>query len=253
MVRSINGAVCDLHGPTENLARTMSSLVAFPDQISALPDADVLDINLLVNTDALRGQPHVATVASSVRYATSARLHQVLSFYRREFAEARAIAGLRGLAEASADDRGSTLAYILADGATRYRVSVVNFGGYRAVRAHVEQRGFDPRDVFERFAGWHNGTAPVTTESPTALEISTFASGRKPSTLVLYRTDYECTIPVLLRRVMVERRLRELGWTYTEPRQGILFLQGGTFDAETHLDGDARWSNVSFVGEFQLR
>ena len=52
---------------------------------------------------------------------------------------------------------------------------------------------------------------------------------------------------------MVDRRMNELGWTYREPREGIMFIQDGYFDAETHVMGDDHSSKVTFVGEFQLR
>ncbi len=36
-------------------------------------------------------------------------------------------------------------------------------------------------------------------------------------------------------------------------REGMMFIQDGHFDAETHVLGDDHSSSVTFVGEFQLR
>lgn len=229
----------------------MRRLVPFPDEVGSLCDAELLDLNVLVSTDVARGPDDTATVEVRARYATSSRLHQVREFYDAEFARAGARSAPTNappLAETEADS-----AMVLTDG-TRYDMSVTPADGYRIVKVSAKYCGFDPHPIFDRFARWHNGTAPVAVDQPTALEISTFANGRRPETLVLYRTEYECpSTPWSVRRAQVDNFFRALGWSYNEPREGIMFIQDGLFDAETHVSGDETGSNVAFVGEFQLR
>jgi len=241
-----------MHGPTDNIARTMSRLVPFDEGIASLPDADLLDLNVLVVSDVCTGRSDTAVVEARARYATSYRVPLVFDFYEQEFERVGAVpapASLTDLADSPAD-----FTMILADGHTRFEVSVTPAAGYRIVKVLVRYDGFDPRPIFDRFAHWHSGRAPIDADQPTAVEISTFASGRRPETLVLYRTDYECPgTPWSTRRAMVESRIDELGWTYNEPREGIMFIHVDGFDTETHVLGDEHGSNVTFVGEFQLR
>lgn len=251
-VRPLNQLLCEMHGPTDNIARTMSRLVPFPDGVPSLPDADLLDLNVLVESDVCTGRGDAAVVEARARYATSHRVAQVFDFYERGLERAGAVpapVSTGDLSESPAD-----LAMVLADGRTRFDVSVTVASGYRIVKVLVRYDRFDPGPIFDRFAHWHSGKAPIDTDQPTAVEISTFASGRRPETLVLYRTDYECpATPWSIRRAMVESRIDELGWTYNEPREGIMFIHVDGFDTETHVLGDEHGSNVTFVGEFQLR
>lgn len=229
----------------------MGRLVPFPAEVGSLPDAEILDLNVLVTTDVRRGSADRAAVEVRARYATSSRVRQVVEFYDAEFALSGAIAAPSN-APAPADT-AAEFAMVLTSG-IRYDVSVTSAVGYRIVKVGATYCGFDPRPIFDRFARWHNGTAPVAVDKPTALEISTFANGRRPETLVLYRTDYECTsTPRSVRRAQVDGFIRALGWSYNEPREGIMFIHDGLFDAETHVSGDDTGSNVAFVGEFQLR
>ncbi len=240
----------------------MSRLVPFPDDIRSLPDADLLDLNVLVSADVHGGRRDVAFVEARARYATSASASHIRDFYHSQFARAGAATIHRvpsflaaSAAGVVASSDGGLSVLLADDRRTRCDVAIADFGGYRAVTVVARYGGFDPRSVFERFARWHNGSAPVSIVSePTALEISTFASGREPNTLVLYSTDYASpTTPRLERRAMVDSRITELGWSYREPREGIMFFQDGLFDAEAHVMGDETSSNVTFVGEFQLR
>lgn len=231
----------------------MGRLVPFPDEIGSLADADLLDLNVLVTADVPGGRRDRSFVEARARYATSARVHQVRTFYLNEFSRAGA-ALIQQIPPAT--DNFRELSFFLADdNRTRYDVCIDDFGDYRAVKVVVRYGAFDQREVFDRFARWHSGNVPVSAiHQPTALEISTFASGRQPNTLVLYSTYYACpTTPRSERRAMVANRMHELGWTYHEPREGIMFIQGGHFEAETHVVGDEISSNVTFVGEFQLR
>ena len=250
-VAPLNAFLCDLHGPTDNIARTMSRLVPFPGDIGSLADADLLDLNVSVRADAEGSE--TAKVEAWARYATGARTAQVRDFYRAELSRVGATIDVPPTAERSG---GHLLSATLADAAkTRFHVIADNSNGYRSVKVKVNYGNFDHRSLFVQFADWHDGNAPVQSEcAPTGVEISTFANGRRPNTLVLYSTDYDCPrTSCEARRVMVDTRIDELGWTYREPREGIMFIQDGHFDAETHVVGDDRSSSVTFVGEFQLR
>lgn len=231
----------------------MSRLVPFPDKIGSLPDADLLDLNVHVAADVHRGRLDTSFVTARARYATDARLLQIREFYLTEFAQAGA--AMIQQIRPDTDDISELSFFLPDDDRTRYDVAIDDFDGYRAVKVAVRYGGFDPGEVFDRFARWHNGNAPVSAMNPpTALEISTFASGRQPNTLVLYSTCYACpTTPRSVRRQMVDTRIDELGWTCHEPREGIIFIQDESFDAEAHVMGDDTGSNVTFVGEFKLR
>lgn len=229
----------------------MSRLVPFPLEIGSFHDADLLDLNVLVHAHEFDAAE--ASVEARARYTTGARISQVHDFYMAEFTRVGAtIAVPSTLARQS----GHVLSATLNDDAkTRFRVMVDSFAGCRSVKVIVSYHGYDHRALFSRFADWHNGIAPVTAENlPTGIEISTFADGRRPGTLVLYSTDYTCRHTSCTdRRAMVDGRIDELGWTYHEPREGIMFMHDGHFDAETHVLGDDHSSSVTFVGEFQLR
>ena len=136
----------------------------------------------------------------------------------------------------------------------RCRVSASRERGYRSVRVAVGYVNFDHRAIFERFANWHGGEAPVpATSTPIGIEVATFASGRKPETLALYTTRYRDERSLADTRGCVDTRVREGGWGYIEPRPGIMFLRDGSFEAELHVGRDSDGSTVAFVGEFQLR
>lgn len=250
-VGRLNAFLCDLHGPTDNIARTMSRLVPFPEDVGSFVDADLLDLNVSVRADV--DGSATAQVEAWARYATGARIGQVRDFYRSGLILAGATIDVPPTAEWSG---GHLISATLADAAkTRFHVVVNSANGYRSVKVIVNYGNFDHRPLFEQFADWHNGSAPVTSGvAPTGVEISTFASGRRPNTLVLYSTDYDCPqTSCQVQRAMVDTRIDELGWTYREPREGIMFIQDGHFDAETHVVGDDQSSSVTFVGEFQLR
>ena len=228
----------------------MSRLVPFPEDIGSFHDADLLDLNVSVRADELGNG--TATVEAWARYATGARVSQVRDFY---MAELTRVGATIDVPSSASQLGGHVLSATLDDGnRTRFRVMVDNFHGCRSVKVVVSYSEYKYQALFARFADWHNGSAPVTSESPTGVEISTFANGRRPSTLVLYSTNYECQQTSFQdRRAMVDSRFDELGWTYREPREGIMFIQDGSFDAETHVLGDDHSSSVTFVGEFQLR
>lgn len=249
-VGPLNAFLIDLHGPTESIGGTMSRLVPFPDDVGSFPDADLLDLNVSVRVSEFGGE--AATVEAWARYATGARVAQVRDFY---IAELTQVGATIHVPSSTSQLGGHVVSATLDDDrATHYRVMVENFHGCRSVKVIVSYGGYDHRALFGRFAHWHNGSAPVTSESPTGVEISTFANGRQPNTLVLYSTDYACRQTSFQdRRAMVDSRFDEMGLTYREPREGIMFIQDGTFDAETHVLGDAHSSSVTFVGEFQLR
>ena len=59
-------------------------------------------------------------------------------------------------------------------------------------------------------------------------------------------------MPSAERRVAVDHCIDERGWSYIEPREGIMFIRDSLFDAETHIDGDETSSSVRFVGEFTM-
>lgn len=249
-VEPLNAFLTDLHGPTDSIARTMSRLVPFPEDIASFHDADLLDLNVSVRADEFAAG--TASVEAWARYATGARVGQVRDFY---IAELTRVGATIDVPPSTSQLGGHMLSATLADArATRLRVMVENFHGCRSVKVIVSYSDYNHHALFARFADWHNGSAPVTSEVPTGVEISTFANGRRPSTLVLYSTDYECRQTSFQdRRAMVDSRFDELGWTYREPREGIMFIQDGSFDAETHVLGDDHSSSVTFVGEFQLR
>ena len=250
-VEPLNAFLSDLHGPTDDIARTMSRLVPFPRDIGSFPDADLLDLNVSVRVN--EADSDRASVQAQARYTTGARLSQVHAFYLAEFTR---VGAAFSLPSPSSRQNGHVLSATLPDPArTRCRVMVDSFGGCRWVKVIVNYDGYDHRDLFSRFAHWHNGRAPVDAHNrPTGVEIGTFANGREPGALVLYSTDYRCRqTPWADRRAMVDSRINELGWTYREPREGILFIQTGNFDAETHVLGDNHSSSVRFVGEFHLR
>lgn len=251
-VDPINRLLCELHGPAESIGHTMSRLLPFPCEISSLPDAELLDLNILVNAGAYRNRA-ASAVEARARYATGARVEQVRAFYVDQLERAGATICRP---EVVGNGTNALLRAVLADGSrTDYVVSIDECRGYRAVKVTVSYEGFDARDAFETFAGWHNGVAPVDElTEPTGFEISTFSHGREPGALVLYSTYYECPrTSRMARRAAVDQRVSELGWTYREPREGIMFMQAGQFDAETHVMGDDTSSNVTFVGEFALR
>ena len=249
-VGPLNAFLSDLHGPTDHIARTMSRLVPFPHDIGSFHDADLLDLNVSVRAGALESQS--AQVEAWARYATGARVAQVRDYYVAELTRIGAAidpdmsrhSASSHVASATLDD----------DRSTRLRISVEECPGYRAVKLAVAYDGFDHRTHFSQFADWHNGSAPVAFGlPPTGVEISTFADGRRRNTLVLYSTYYDCPeTSWSVGRAMVGDRIDELGWTYREPREGIMFIQDGSFDAETHVLGDENSSSVTFVGEFQL-
>ena len=250
-VGRLNAFLIDLHGPTDNIARTMSRLVPFPEDAGTIFDADLLDLNVSVQADGVGSE--TARVEVWARYATGARVSQVRDFYISELTRAGATIDIP--TQASSLTCHVVSATLADDAKTRYRVVVEGLPGYRAVKVIASYDNFDHRQLFADFADWHNGSAPVHPECPpTGVEISTFANGRRPSTLVLYSTNYECErTSIKDRRAMVDFRINEQGWTYREPREGIMFIQDGTFDAETHVLGDDHNSSVTFVGEFQLR
>jgi len=270
-VEPLNHFVCDLHGPSSSIARTMRRLVPFPEHIESLPDADLLDLSVAVSaTGGLlmgalrsRGIPSgtgLASVQASGRYATSARMSQIEAFYRDQFERAGASMGVRREPHGFRLALEADVAWTVDPSHTQltvssYRVSITEERGYRSVRVAVGYEGFDHREIFERFAEWHNGDAPVPSMGrPTGIEISTYASGRKPETIALYTTHYHCDeVPHTTVRTLVDDRIRELGWGYREPREGIMFMSDAAFDAETHVLGGDDGSTVTFVGEFQLR
>ena len=239
----------------------MGRLVPFPETVASLPDADLLDLSLTVATDETLPPGSSAVVRVSARYATSARRSQIDTFYTEALDAAGATSvhrsescsGHRLVLEAVLP--WTPPGQISPSTLTTYRVTVDEDRGYRSVKIAVRYDNFDHHQIFDRFATWHNGDAPVSTVSqPTGLEISTFATGRLPSTVVLYTTHYHCPqTPRQVRRAIVDDRIRQLGWDYREPREGIMFMRDAAFDAETHVSGDDRSSVVTFVGEFQLR
>jgi len=247
-VLPLNELLARLHGPTDCIGSTMRQLVDFPDV--ATPEyTDILDLRLAVDVDPLTNGA-TAKVSAMVRYSTSMRRQQVVEFYT----EALGGSSVLALNPASVDQ--PAVSALLRDTAsTRVGIAIDDFPGYRSVKVMVDYEGFDHHELFDRFAGWHNGTAPVTSYCPpTGVEINTFASGRGPSTLVLYSTSFSC--PETSeddRRAMVDTEIERRGWTYREPREGIMFIQDGEFEAETHIEGDSEGSTVTFVGEFQLR
>jgi hypothetical protein len=250
-VGPLNAFLIDLHGPTDDIARTMSRLVPFPAEVGSFFDAELLDLNVSVQTGVAESEG--AAVEAWARYATGARVSQVRDFYIAELTRVGATVDVPALASQLG---GHVVSATLDDAAqTRYRVMVEESLGYRAVKVIVSYGNYDHRGLFGRFADWHNGSAPVTSGmAPTGVEISTFANGRRHGTLVLYSTDYACPqTSVHAGRAMVDTRIGELGWTYREPREGMMFIQDGHFDAETHVLGDDHSSSVTFVGEFQLR
>lgn len=245
-IEPLNAFLRGMHGPTADVAATMAAFMPFPDPVESFEDADVLDLTLRFDTEG-DGGARLATVSVAVRYATFASTELIVDWYR---------SGLRRLGlqvEIESSDDGSTrITTELADG-TRYRVKTMPYSGSRSVK--ISMQYLHPLDaVFDRFASWHNGDAPWPTESePTMIEIATFAQGRGPQTLVLYTTELAGPTPVRAQRSMVDRLLDQVGWTYDEPRPGILFLRDGAYPAETHIHGDSSSSAVTFVGEFRLR
>lgn len=229
----------------------MSRLVPFPDEVGSFEDADLLDLNVSVALSDRNAE--TAEVEAWARYATGARTTQVSEFYRSELMRCGALVDVPRPGE---QPEGHLVSATLNDERkTRFHVMVDHANGYRAVKVIVKYDRYDHHTLFAQFADWHSGTAPVSSGfEPTGVEISTFANGRSPNPLVLYSTNYGCDeTPRSVRRAMVDSRLDELGLTYREPREGIMFIQDGHFDAETHVVGDDRSSSVTFVGEFQLR
>ncbi len=250
-VGPLNGCLRRLHGPTQCVGATMSTIVPFPTTIGSLEDADVLDLNVELSTTNDEGRPS-GRVEASVRYATGAKLDQVSDFYRREFTTA----GVEPVEPVILLDRPSVgLETWLPDqDGTSYRVSIDDHGSYRSVRVTVGYEGCDHTSTFARFASWHDGAAPVGTAKATAIEISSFGNFRQTNTTVLYTTRYSCerTSPEAMRQVVTDELTRSC-WSHTEKVEGILFIQGAPFEAEVHLAEHESGSVVSFVGEFQLR
>ena len=229
----------------------MNRLVPFPTGVASLPDAELLDLNVVVTADPVHGRSAASTEARG-RYATGARVSQVRSFYLEQFEQLGAVINTSG---AHGNGTNAVIRATLRDElATQYSVVVDALAGYRAVKVTARYAGFDARTAFATFARWHNGVAPVEEQSePTGFEISTFANGRAPGALVLYSTYYDCPqTSIAAQRALVDQRVEQLGWSYHEPREGIMFMHDGQFDAETHVMGDATSSNVTFVGEFAL-
>lgn len=246
-IEPLNAFLRDMHGSTVDISRTMAAAVPFPDPIESFEDADVLDLTLRI--EAAAAETAMPSVSASVRYASSAGEQLIVDWYRSGLHRL----GLR--TQITADDEvGSTqIATMLADG-TSYRVKIVPHSGYRSVKVSLSYEHASSNDLFARFAAWHNGDAPWSPEAePTMIEIATFAQGRGPSTLVLYTAELSGSTPVQTQRSMVDEMLEQTGWTYHEPRPGILFLRDAGYPAEAHVHGDSRGSAITFVGEFQLR
>ena len=241
----LNDFLLDLHGPTDDIAQTMSKLVPFPSEIGTIPDSELLDLSLRVAVDPC-SPDDLAQVSVQARYATGARLGQIELFYLDEFDRAQATT----MNEAETDG----IEAVLPDRQTFYGVRSSRCRGYRSVRVSVEYGGFDPRQIFERFSSWHSGQAPVPLLSePTAIEINTFRRGRGPEIVVLYGTCWDSPdMSSAERRVDVDNCINERGWSYVEPREGIMFIRDSMFDAETHIEGDDSSSTVRFVGEFTM-
>lgn len=250
-VRPLNDFLRRLHGPTACLGATMSTLVPFPASIGSLPDADILDLNVELCTPYRGGRPR-ARVEASARYATEASVDQASEFYRHEFTTA----GVGAFVPVILGDRPKVVleTWLPEQDGTSYSVSIDDYGSYRSVRVTVGYEWFDHAATFARFACWHDGAAPVGAAEPTGIEISTFGSGLRPSTILLYTTRFACERKSSeAMRQIVDDELKRSCWSYTELVDGILFIQGAPFEAETHLFGDKSACTVSFVGEFQLR
>lgn len=249
-IAPLNAFLRELHGATDNVGETMQRLVPFPVSIGSLPDAELISFALKMQRVS---DGECVDVQVEARYATSARVRQVADFYHREFA--RVGSASREPIESSLSDGITLEAQLLDHYATRYRVTAGGVRGYRSVKVAASYVYRDSDDLLGRLAEWHVGLAPVVAGSePTAVEVATFAKGRLPETTVLYSTSFACAATSLAeRRAFVDQALEERGWTYIEPRDGILFVSTGKFDAEIHLDGNAASSALTFVGEFQLR
>jgi hypothetical protein len=267
-VLPMNEFVYGLHGPTDSITKTMRELAYFP-QVATPDDAVVLDLHASVSlagsprgragssadepyslspqADASRGG---STASFSVRFATGLRRNELLDWFASDLGERSVVA-----ANPDASVGESSVSALLSDEhQTRLNVMIDDFPGYRSVRVVADYTGFDHGPLFERFGDWHNGTAPVSPSTrQSGIEINTFACGVGPSALVLYSTHYCCSGTSRDdQRAVVDSHIQARGWTYHEPRDGILFIRDGEFDAETHLEGDHRSSSVTFVGEFQL-
>ena len=175
-VGPLNAFLCDLHGPTDHIARTMSRLVPFPEDVGSFPDADLLDLNVSVRADIFGSD--CADVEAWARYATGARVSQIRDFYLTELTRAGATIDVPAHLDRTTSHIVSAA---LADQALpSFRVTVEEFSGYRSVKVTVSYSTFEYRSLFARFAHWHNGNAPVRSGlPPTGVEISTFANGRR--------------------------------------------------------------------------
>lgn len=233
-------AITSVHGPSDNVASTVSSAIPFPFDVQSVADAVVISTGVESGAIVFDGNKQ-GRVTTRVRYVTDATIASLDTHYGDQLVGHDRYSGPDSVAYRGPDPGG-------------FGLQADDFGDYRVVSYSWSARHYQDFDeLVAAFSGWGGAALMPRDAEPWAVGYSVFNIGRDVAELARLNTTYrfEGVVEGEIRAAL-EDKLTADGWDWSAPRDGVLLAEG-PMDGElsiTHYDEG--YTLVSVQGRFDL-